>query len=297
MGNTTFQPLVSVAVITYNSSKTVLETLDSIANQTYQNLELIVSDDCSSDNTVEVCREWIEEHKQRFVRTDLLTVKKNTGVSANLNRAADACRGEWVKEIAGDDVLLSDCIEIYMNYVIEHPDTVYMFANVELFGGDEETRKELGDFYSSMEKRFFSWSIEEQYDQLTLKDNPIPTPTSFYNREKVIALGVRNDERIPFYEDKPKWVAFLRKGVRFDYIDKTTVKYRLSDSSLCRNTPDKYIVSQAKFYLYYCFRNYYKKVSKKQAIRGWFGAQRIIHDNAIGWRIAGKLYRAAFNVK
>ena len=73
-------PLVSVPVITYNSSKTVLETLDSIYNQTYQNLELIVSDDCSTDNTVGICREWIEAHKKRFVRTELLTVEKNTGV-------------------------------------------------------------------------------------------------------------------------------------------------------------------------------------------------------------------------
>ena len=108
---------------------------------------------------------------------------------------------------------------------------------------------------------------------------------------------MRNDERSPVYEDKPKWVNFLKKGVHFDYIDKVTVRYRLSDSSLCRNTPDKYTVSQAQFYLYYCFHNYYKKESKKQAIRRWFGAKRVIHNNAIGWRIAGKLYRVLFNVK
>ena len=290
-------PLVSVAVVTYNSSKTVLETLDSIADQTYQNLELIVSDDCSTDDTVEICREWIEAHKDRFVRTVLLTSEKNTGVSANMNRGADACEGEWVKDIAGDDVLLPNCIDIYVEYVRENPEAVYVFAKVEMFGGDSATRKELEDWYSSMEKKFFSWSFEEQYDQLTLSDNPIPTPTSFYNRVKVMALGVRNDERIPFYEDKPKWVNFLEKGVRFDYIDKVTVRYRLSDNSLCRNTPDKYIVSQAQFYLYYCFHNYYKKVNKKQAIRRWFSSQRIIHNNAIGWRVAGKLYRAIFNVK
>ena len=71
------QPLVSVTVITYNSSKTVLETLDSIKAQTYQNLELIVSDDCSTDDTVELCRNWIEQNKERFVRTELLTVEKN----------------------------------------------------------------------------------------------------------------------------------------------------------------------------------------------------------------------------
>lgn len=291
------QPLVSVIVITYNSSLTVIETLDSIYNQTYPNLELIVSDDCSPDNTVEICREWIASHKDRFVRTELLTVEKNTGVSANLNRAEDACRGEWVKEIAGDDVLLDECVEIYMDYVKDHPNAIYMFANVELLGGDEKTRSGLYNWYNSMEKAFFEMSIEEQYDQLTIDRNPIPTATSFYNRERVLALGIRNDERIPFYEDKPKWVNFLLKGVRFDYIDKVTVKYRVSDSSLCRNTPDKFVKSQALFYLLYCFKNDFRKADKKHALRRWFSAQRVVHDNAIGWRVAGKLYRAIFNAK
>lgn len=53
-------PLVSVIVITYNSSKYVLETLNSVAAQTYDNIELIISDDCSVDNTVEICRNWLK---------------------------------------------------------------------------------------------------------------------------------------------------------------------------------------------------------------------------------------------
>lgn len=69
-------PLVSVSVITYNSAKTVIETLDSIKAQTYQNIELIVSDDCSTDNTVEICRDWLTKNEKRFVRMELITVEK-----------------------------------------------------------------------------------------------------------------------------------------------------------------------------------------------------------------------------
>ena len=54
------QPLVSVPVITYNSAKFVLETLESIKAQTYQNIELVISDDCSTDNTVQICRDWVD---------------------------------------------------------------------------------------------------------------------------------------------------------------------------------------------------------------------------------------------
>lgn len=290
------QPLVSVSVVTYNSSKTVVETLNSIFNQTYQKLELIVSDDCSTDNTVEICREWIDAHKERFERAELLMVEKNTGVAANMNRAADACRGEWVKDIAGDDVLLPDCVETYVDYVQENPEAVCVFANVDVFGGSEGDRKYWEDYFS-IEQEFFTWSNEEQYDYLTLIGNHIPAATAFYNRGKFVELGVRNDERTPFLEDRPKWITLLKEGVHFDYINKVTAKYRLSDSSLWRKTPEKFIKSQAKVYLYYCFRNDFKKRSKKKAILKWIRSQRVVHDNAVVWRILSKLYRTMFDLQ
>jgi alpha-1,3-rhamnosyltransferase len=73
-------PLVSIVVITYNSSSYVIETLESIKAQTYQNIELIVSDDCSKDKTVDVCKKWIEKNKQRFVRTELITIEKRNRI-------------------------------------------------------------------------------------------------------------------------------------------------------------------------------------------------------------------------
>lgn len=290
------QPLVSVSVVTYNSSKTVVETLDSILNQTYENLELIVSDDCSTDNTIEICHDWIEAHKERFVRTELLTVAENTGVSANLNRAVDACRGEWVKDIAGDDELLPDCIETYVDYVYRNPESVCVFAKVEIFGGTEEDRVYWEDYFS-IEQEFFTWSNEEQYDYLTLVGNHIPAATAFYNKEKFNKLGVRNDERIPFLEDRPKWINLLKAGAHFDYIDKVTARYRLSDSSLWRHVPNKFLKSQAKVYLYYCFRNDFKKGDKKEAILKWIRSQRLVHDNAVVWRMVSKLYRTLFDLQ
>lgn len=289
------QPLVSVAVVTYNSSNTVVETLDSIYNQTYPNLELIISDDCSPDNTVEICRDWIESHKDRFVRTELLTVEKNTGVSANMNRAEAACKGEWVKGIAGDDVFLPVCIETYVDFVLNHLEAVCVFANVEVFGGDERARQYIKRNYKNMEL-FFNMSIEEQYDFLTLVCNPIYAPTAFYNRARVVALGIKNDERIPFEEDRAKWIRFVKAGVHFDFINKATVKYRLSDTSLCRD-PKKHAIAYAQVYIYYCFHNDCKKRGKKKAILKWIRAQRTIHDNAIIWRVICKLYRVLFNVK
>jgi glycosyltransferase involved in cell wall biosynthesis len=115
MTNHADTPLVSIVVITYNSAEYVLETLECAKAQTYQNIELIVSDDCSSDTTVDICRRWLAENKERFARTELITIGKNSGIPANCNRGVRAARGEWVKGIAGDDRIsehfISKCLE------------------------------------------------------------------------------------------------------------------------------------------------------------------------------------------
>ena len=62
---------VTVNVLTYNSSKYVLETLESIKTQTYQPLILHICDDCSTDDTVKICKKWIGENSDRFIKTKI----------------------------------------------------------------------------------------------------------------------------------------------------------------------------------------------------------------------------------
>lgn len=285
------KPLVSVTVITYNSSKTVLETLESIKEQTYQNIELIVSDDCSTDNTVEICRNWIEQNKDRFVRTELLTVDKNTGVAGNCNRAGAACQGEWVKGIAGDDILMPSCVQDCMDYVAEHPDTIFLFAKVQPFCGDGADRREVE---IPLNYDFFNWSIEEQYEYLIFTRNEIPAPTAFYNKKAIEQLGFEHDERIPMMEDWPKWMNLLKKGVRFHFIDEPLVMYRVSEQSISNtSTPSKaYRQSLALFYLYYQHEEFWKK-DKLLAIKKYINAKKQLNDNLF-WKIANRGIKAIY---
>ena len=258
------QPLVSVPVITYNSSKFVLETLESIKAQTYQNIELIISDDCSTDNTIELCQKWVEQNKDRFIRTQIITAETNTGVSANLNRAENVCRGEWVKTIAGDDILMPDCIDIYIKYILEHPDVVYIFGRVEVFG----STKERNCFYAEkvFNYNFFSLDSKMQYEQLMLGENCIPAPTCFYNRLHSKFLEVQNDEKVPMLEDWPRWIQLLEKGVKFHFVDKIVVGYRIHNNSLSTSLrmPIKTLESCILFDLYYRYP-YWAKNNKIEA--------------------------------
>ncbi len=109
--------LVSIIVITYNSERYVLETLESAYRQSYPNIELIVSDDCSTDNTLALCEQWIAEHQARFVRTVCTQTSRNGGIVYNYNHAIGLAQGEWIKYIAGDDILCHNCIDILVRNI------------------------------------------------------------------------------------------------------------------------------------------------------------------------------------
>ena len=283
-------PLVSVPVITYNSSKTIVETLDSIYNQIYPNIELIVSDDASTDDTVEVVRDWVNVHKERFVRTEIITVGQNTGTTENYERASKACKGEWVKDFDGDDILLPEASQTYVDYIKEHPNSTYVFAKVACFGGNEKRRKFMTDFFNY---DFFSWSNEEQYDYLTLERNCIPSPTNFYNRKNIEQLGIKYDKRIPLIEDWPRWINVVKSGVRIQFIDKVLALYRMSDNSLSTREvqTDVYNKSYALVYKYYGFLNDYKKNNKKEVLYKYLRNEKLLHDNVLFWAVLCKLYK------
>lgn len=255
------QPLVSVPVITYNSSKTVVETLDSIYAQTYPNIELIVSDDCSQDNIVEIVREWIDKHKERFVRTELITADKNTGISANLNRAEAACQGEWVKSIAGDDLLMPNCIMDCVDYVLEKPETIFLFGKYEVFSENQVWADSINQ---GLDFSFFNKTREEQLHILLFDGNKICAPTLFYNRLRAKELEVCNDVRIPQLEDYPKWINLLKKGVRFHFIDKQIVLYRIG-MGISTNVRQslQYYKSNRLMHYYYLYPEWYQENADK----------------------------------
>lgn len=261
------QPLVSVPVVTYNSAKYVLETLESIKAQTYQNIELIISDDCSTDNTVELCQKWVEENKERFVRAQIITSDLNTGVSANGNRGRDACQGEWIKGIAGDDLLTPNCIVDCVEYVQQHPNIIYLFGKIEAFGANEEKNKYFSEHV--FDYSFFNLDIEGQLERLVFEQNCVPASTCFYNRQKAIDLGIRNDERIPLLEDWPKWINILEKGVKLEFMDKTLVKYRIHNTSISTSScaSVRFVESNYLFDLYYRYPKWQAKDSVAAANR------------------------------
>lgn len=223
-------PLVSVPVITYNSSAYIIEGLESIKAQTYKNIELIISDDCSTDNTVELCRDWLEKNKDCFVRVELITTDKNTGVAGNCNRSVKACRGEWIRGLSGDDKFLPNTIQGYVDFINSHPEANICFAKLKFFGIDPEMVKKCSDKYSLNLYPKLNASLKEQ-QKFILNEMFIPGPGIMYKKKLWEEIG-GFDEKYPFCEEDPFFNRILLTGYTIYFIDTELYQYNVRSDSL-----------------------------------------------------------------
>ncbi len=232
--NKDYHPLVSCRILTYNSARFVLDALESIKSQTYDNIELVVSDDCSKDNTVQIVQEWIEKNKSRFVNATLITSPVNTGTSANGNRCTNACKGEWMKGVAGDDALCPDCVESFVNYVIEHPEQKWIASPIKQYLNtfEEENAVEFNsEVWNKMER--YEWDAEKQLKYMA-RGNYISAPSCFFNMGMVREMG-GYDEKYGILEDHPFYMKLLEHGYKCYMMPKTVVKQRISGANVCSN--------------------------------------------------------------
>lgn len=240
-------PLVSVIVLTYNSSATVDETLDSIKNQSYPNIELIVTDDCSKDDTVSVVRNWLAKNSDRFVNSELVIATVNTGVSGNLNRGVAKSHGTWVKPIAGDDMLLPECVSDNIDCYKRNNETQAVFSRAHFFGDPIVCNQ-----YKNFGYGIFDLKNREKYLFL-LKQNCILAPATFISRQYIDSVGGYNEE-IPFIEDWPFWIKMFKGKCNVTFLNKETVKYRMGTSLSLGNGGGSKFKESYKLILSYAYK-------------------------------------------
>lgn len=242
-------PLVSVIVVTYNSSLFVSETLYSITEQTFKEIELIITDDCSTDDTVEVCRNWLNNNSQRFVRSRIITSDINTGVSGNANRGLKAAGGEWIKTIGGDDTCKPGCIEDNVAWVASQPEIKVLFSFIENYRLSFQPGNLIGitpRFTNDPRSILASErSAESQYKMLLLSDRIHFTPSAFIHRETLLSLG-GFDERFKLLEDYPLWLNLTRNGHKLYFMGKVTINYRQHPKAI-NNTGLNFLINPNYF--------------------------------------------------
>lgn len=132
------KPLVSVCIPAYNNAGYIKDTILSVLGQTYQNIELVVVDDCSTDNTVEVL-ESIEDDRLKIYKNE-----KNLGMVGNWNRCLELVTGEYVKLICADDMIEKDAIEKEAKAMYRHPSVNLVESDTKLV---DINGKKTGEFH------------------------------------------------------------------------------------------------------------------------------------------------------
>ncbi len=122
------KPLVSVCIPAYNNAEYIGETIDSILKQTYQNLELVVVDDNSKDDTLKV----LQEYAAKDGRVRVYHNENNLGMSGNWNHCLELCQGEFIKLVCADDLLAENALEKEVQALIEHPSAVMAESDTKL---------------------------------------------------------------------------------------------------------------------------------------------------------------------
>ncbi len=238
-------PLVSVIIASYDSEPYIIETLESVKSQSWKEIELIVTDDFSTDNTAELCNEWMKKNSNRFVNIALITSLKNTGVPSNVNRGLNASSGSWIKILGADDTLRPDCITDNMRMISSDPCIKVLFSYVDVYQDSFDPKNYIrtipGNPFSSDGIMAYGRSADSQYRMLLVCDRIHFSPSVFMDREAIFSVGCF-DERFKLLEDHPLWLNLTRNGYRLYFMEKTTVNYRRHSKAI-NNTGNDFIVN------------------------------------------------------
>jgi alpha-1,3-rhamnosyltransferase len=206
------QPLVSIVIPCYNHSQFVQETIQSIIDQDYENIELIIIDDGSKDNSVEVIQEMIPACEERFVRFEF-RYRPNKGLCATLNEALEWCEGEFFAPVASDDIYLPGKITPQVKYLLNNLDCGAVFSGAKV-------TNEKGDtvvIRPAKNKKYF-------FKDIFLNRYSLFTPSQLLRLKLIRDVG-GFDERV-MLED---WYIFLRiseAGYSLDSLAGVNVCYR-----------------------------------------------------------------------
>lgn len=217
-------PLVTIAIPTYNGAAYLEEALQSIEHQTYSPIEVVVSDDMSSDATLRIVRDF-------FATRDFeVTIESHLpqGIGANWNNCVKLAKGKYLKFLFQDDVLKPDCVEKMVALAEEDDDIGLVFSNRELIGN--EVMKSEQDFYQPNYPAIFDGrDILQRKDFYAQPRNKIGEPTSVLVRKDIFEYVGYFDEYLKQALDYEFWYRVCGKA-KIGFIPESLAEFRVHEN-------------------------------------------------------------------
>ncbi len=287
---------VDVLLATYNGEKYLREQLDSILNQTYKNINLIISDDCSNDNTVSI----LEEYKRKDDRVILYLQEKNIGSNKNFEFLLGKISSDYYMFSDQDDVWHKNKIEICMREMLEK-NADLVFTDLEVV--DENLKLINKSFNTKMKlikkiSKYSDYRLEYLYNCVTGCTMLLKTS----NLVDILPLP-KNKDILHDY-----WIALISSiSGKVCYIPESTVEYRqhsknqvgtkrYTDKFLTFDEKRDYIINLKidKFKTYIENEKYFNdelKVLNKLALEYFEHVKNIKNINFKGWKVYNKIFK------
>ena len=222
-------PKVSVIIPTYNCDRYICQAIDSVLAQTFQDLEIIVMDDGSTDNTRLVLERYGDQIRYIYQENQERSVARNNGIRQST--------GEYVAFLDADDVWREDKLARQVKVLDRHPEVSLVYAQAAIIGGD-------GAWPRGDEIVAIGWGLARPariYNRLALR-NFIPAPTVMVRRQCFDEVGYF-DESLVYVED---WDMCLRVAEKYKvaFVPQILAGYRIANQGNMLSRLDGYSVQQ-----------------------------------------------------
>lgn len=205
-------PLVSVIMPVYNAAKYVEEAVASVLNQTYQNIELLVIDDGSKDNSLELIKSFDDPRMRVFTQI-------NQGANVARNRGLSEAKGEYVKFVDADDALYPDSIETQVGQMASLADNEEVFGDFDFMDANGKV------FYHHVLDEELRQGLQENQNYWFFKYWYMVIPCPLHRRKNLLQVGGFN---VCFKDHQERMLHFSMSlaGVRFVYCPGAIFRYR-----------------------------------------------------------------------
>ena len=225
-------PIISVVIPTYNNNLHIKECVDSAVNQSYRNLQIIVTDNASTDNTFEICKELAKKDS----RIELYQNKQNVGPVLNWKKGIERAKGRYIKILFSDDLLHEKCLEEFINKAMASYDLVFSTAIIGSAPWKGDLHYAIGEVKEISALRFL---LQSTYSPFSLPSSPC---AYFFNTElysQVFNLIVNSLSRHEHMMTTGAGIDLLSillyvklSGKNISYIDTPMVFFRKHEKSI-----------------------------------------------------------------
>lgn len=223
-------PNVSVIMSVHNNEQFLKAAVESILNQTYKDFEFIITNDCSTDSSLEILRDLSKKDK----RIILIENNENLGLTASLNNMINLSKGKFIARMDGDDIAFPYRIEKQLNVFENNTDIGIVFTDEELIDKDGN-------------KVCDSWKPKQVHKILEILPYhcEITHPSVMIKKSILMKHGLYNTA-YRTGQDKELWLRLLENKVNFYYLKEKLLSYRINPQSVRKIQGENYYFKLAK---------------------------------------------------